>query len=580
MALYPERVTVYHGLRVKEFEKDLFSHNSGAHTVELSMYYDWNVIMTASRQPRTGEKTRLLKTDLSIEIARKYDFNGSNREYSIHSFSKEIGKNLTLLKTPYGSIIFDCGAKCSINGTDYITEEELNTFLLKNQVKVSDIIAVLISHAHLDHYGSLPTLINIGIPAAKIFMSLINRKLIETVSTNIPLLGQYSPISAFFVAQDRIKIVPFPNGHILGSEGYVVSFDNINIVYSGDYCLHDQKTVAGLKPDSILAIEAVKLHGIDTLITETTYGQRASLICYSDMVKVFRHFVMKLIENGYKVFIPSFAIGRSQEIALMVNGDGYNVLIDGLAIAISKMYDENIDAKIFNSHTRYNITRLDQINNFESNDIIIASSGMLAVNSTSAYYLEQLLGNEQKVAVIKTGYISSESYGNELLERWCNQSNSFFDISLSAHADAAEILALINSISPKCVVTIHGAGLPGVKSSESATIKTVPIATAPAIVVKQDESDGNRDTFGNKTSRMTTLAWDKTILNLMKQLILVASHSDYNDEAFSTIYSELFKSLRLYPRYKNMLQAYRQTNSIAEIVELTRKILDGQCGQQ
>lgn len=49
------------GLRVQEFEKNLYSHNLGARTVDLSMYYDWNVIMTASRQPQAGEKIQVIE---------------------------------------------------------------------------------------------------------------------------------------------------------------------------------------------------------------------------------------------------------------------------------------------------------------------------------------------------------------------------------------------------------------------------------------------------------------------------------------------------------------------------------------
>lgn len=48
------------GLRVKEFEEDLYSHNQSTGIVELSMYYDWNVISTASRQPQAGEKVEII----------------------------------------------------------------------------------------------------------------------------------------------------------------------------------------------------------------------------------------------------------------------------------------------------------------------------------------------------------------------------------------------------------------------------------------------------------------------------------------------------------------------------------------
>lgn len=177
-------------------------------------------------------------------LKNKYKFHGKNKEYSVYSFSKNIGKNLTILKTPYGAIMFDCGAECGLDSINIITEIELLKFFRSIDISPDDLLAVIISHAHLDHYGSIATLIKCGIDITNIYIEDDTKALIQQVATDIPSLEKTLPIAAFY--NTRIKISAFPNGHILGSTGYIVTFDEINVVYTGDYCLHSQKTVPGL----------------------------------------------------------------------------------------------------------------------------------------------------------------------------------------------------------------------------------------------------------------------------------------------------------------------------------------------
>jgi len=395
----------------------------------------------------------------NYNFERDYIFEGQTKKYSVHSFSTKIGKNATVLKTPYGAILFDCGATCSANETEIISEIELLEFFQSIDISPDDLVAVIISHAHLDHYGSIATLFNLGIDTSKIFIENETKSLIQQVASDLPSVNQVFSIDAFFVPFQRIKISAFPNGHIVGSTGYVVTFDDLNVVYTGDYCLHSQKTVSGLNLDKLKHNRYIERFGVDCIITETTYGKRASIIEYEDVAKIFVHFVDRLIENGYKVFIPSFAIGRSQEIALLLN-QAHSVLIDGLAAKISKIYEDVCGVVIFNSKTRYNENfETTKEDNFDCNDIIIASSGMLTHNSTSYNYVKEFLSSTRQIAIIKTGYISSESYGNALLQEWKGQNDRLFDISLSAHADYNEICTLVSELCPKYIVCIHGDGL-------------------------------------------------------------------------------------------------------------------------
>lgn len=364
---------------------------------------------------------------------------------------------MTLLKTSYGTIVFDCGAAVSDIGIEPILANEFLDFLHNNHITVDDIKAVIVSHAHLDHYGSLMQLVEAGITYDKIYINYYTKRIIEKTANNtIYGIDKIHSISDF--EDENIEIVPFSNGHILGSECYIVRFDNINILYTGDFCLHDQQTVKGLDINKIINDEGVQKYGLECVITESTYGLQKNHIEYTAAVETLRHFIKLFIKNNYKIFIPSFAIGRTQEIALILN-DLYNIMIDGSAAEISYLYEDLAGINIYNKNTRSNASHEVRISNFENNDIILSSSGMITENSTSSMYIKQLLESNKKIAVVKTGYISSESYGESLLKKWINKNNVFIDIPLSAHAGRNDIFKMIILLHPKNVVTIHGYGL-------------------------------------------------------------------------------------------------------------------------
>lgn len=435
-------------------------------------------------------------------LSRDYCVDGQSFSYSVFSFSDEIGQNMTLLKTRFGSIIFDCGAKCSVDSAIMISLRDLGDFLSATETKKEDVKAIIISHAHLDHYGSLKTIIDAGFDIKKIFMSDGTKKLISAVAQTTFPLAQIRPISEFFVANNDIKIKSFANGHIVGSECYLVSFDNINIIYSGDYCLHDQRTVKGLNPVLINNEDAVKTTDIDCLITESTYGHSQQYLKHNDAENALVHFVDKLLNMGYKVFLPSFAVGRSQELALILN-ERHSVLLDGLAITVSQIYENISGIAIYNKNTRYNVEDTEnRKRNFDSNNIIIASSGMLAKNSTSYNYVKSFLHSGEKIAIIKTGFINSESFGKSLLDEWKSDDNILLDISLSAHASYDEIIELINELNPRNIVSIHGKGIAHVDVDEKDSME---IKTMSGNALKEDGNGTVADEFECKNDKTEDL---------------------------------------------------------------------------
>lgn len=494
-----------------------------------------------------GENIKCLVSQEKISPYDKevqYRYNG-NKTYGIYSHSNEIGLNMTLLSTPYGAIIFDCGAKIENGRTVTISEDAFKQFLNAFELAVDDVIAVVISHAHLDHYGSIKSLIKAGIKKANIYIEDINRELIKCASREDFSIVDFCSIETFYDAKIQIEV--FPNGHILGSNGYIVHFDNQNIIYTGDYCLHDQLTVKGLDMESLLNNPLIQEFGVSCLITETTYGKTSEeneILSFEQSSRVLKHFIKILQETGYKVFIPSFATGRSQEIAYLLNSDN-KILIDGLAIPMTQLYNKYIDGnKLVNSNTHFASTETDtKLRNFDLHNVIVSSSGMITENSTSYNYIKEFLHSESKVCIIKTGFISSESVGNKLLSEWRSKDNMLIDLSLSAHATKNEIVTLINSLNPENVVLIHGDGL-DVEYAE--TIQNVKVILPASDI---DETV-NRNCF----------VTDEKLFEMLGSIISFGERLLKNEQEFTN--SEMY--LRQYKNFVKHLKFKKEYSFIAE----------------
>ena len=474
-----------------------------------------------------------------------YDYNGTTKTYGVYSYSNEIGLNMTLLSTPYGAIIFDCGAKIENGRAVTISEDAFKQFLNAFELNVDDVLAVIISHAHLDHYGSIKSLIKSGLSKANIFIEEITRDLIKCASKEDFSIADFCSIETFYAPSNRVKIEAFPNGHILGSNGYIVHFDNQNILYTGDYCLHDQLTVKGLSIENLLNNPLVKDFGISCLITETTYGkanEENEILSFEQSSHILNHFAKVLPEIGYKVFIPSFATGRSQEIAYLLNSDN-RILIDGLAIPMTQLYSKYIGGdKLKNNNTHFASSEtINKMHNFDLHNVIVSSSGMITENSTSYNYIKEFLNSNSKICIIKTGFISSESVGNKLLSEWKSKDNMFIDLSLSAHASKGEIVHLINAMNPKNVVLIHGDGL---------DVEYESSGRSNDFICNTDEDEKNNIAF----------ITDEKLLEMLGSMVSLGERLIKNGQALSS--SETYLK-----QYKSFIQQLNFERDYASILD-------------
>ncbi len=488
-----------------------------------------------------------------------YHFEGQEKKYGVHSFSNEIGHNLTLLITPYGSLILDCGAKCVGGKHLSIRKNDLLAFLRVYGVAVEDILGVLISHAHLDHYGSISSLIAVGISPFKFFADERTAKIIEN-QCGESNAQSIRPISSFFVANQKIQVHSYDNGHILGSQLFVIRFDDKTIVYTGDFCLHDQQTVKGLRLLQ-LSEDVFVRDGVDCLIMESTYGNRISdILPYHDAERALLTMIDKLIGQGYKVFLPALAVGRSQELTLMLSRK-YKLLIDGRSILLTQTYERLLKTKIMISNVKYSTANNSKIDNFDFNDIIVAGSGMISGSSTSAQYIEGLLGSNQKVAIIRTGYKDSneDSYEYSVFREWQKQGGLLFDIALSAHASYDELFDLITTLHPQNIVAVHGLGI---------THNAIP-ADKSCCEVNLSEGKVSDDITINDPVILNH--WNKTV---RIGLSVISSGRSLNQStAFQTALGFLIKSIRNHAENEPLLTVMRSFDTIEELFSFLREAI-------
>lgn len=400
-------------------------------------YFGGTLAQTKNAPPREYYKD---------EAAFNYSIGGEEKTFSVYSFSKTIGKNMTAVKTPYGVLLFDCGAGALREGRNDITKKQILDFCASHGFKLSDVVGVFVSHAHLDHYGSVYSLVEAGISPNKIYSDPVTLKIIREQEPSFP----YINFNVMFY-NGKIKVEPFKNGHILGSCGYVINFDKINIVYTGDFSVHRQKTVDGLNANDVLRLGSIWRDGVTLLISESTYGSKIDDLSYADYRFLFSYFTDRYRKLGYKLLFPAFAVGRSQELLSLVPRD-IKTLLSGSAINITKIYEKLLNRKYSRS-----LLRLGD----GDGDIIIASSGMLAEGSASYRHAERLLNGKEKCALVLTGYMAEEGYGYDILSEWVRRGNAVLSVPLSAHADRNEIIELIKALGAKRILTVHGDGISG-----------------------------------------------------------------------------------------------------------------------
>ncbi len=374
--------------------------------------------------------------------------------------AQEVGRSAILLKLDK-TFLFDYGVK--LDKKIQIPSEEPN------------IDALLLSHAHLDHSGLIPKLYKKQ--SFPTFGTLPTFKLSELLLKDSINIAKKEHNKLYFNKIDLTNFemnevtknygnefnfgeskITFNNaGHVCGSSIISIKNNNNRIVYTGDFKLKKQELHNGA--------EIVKS---DILITESTYATK-NHPNRKELVKKFIEKIKEVINNGGNALIPAFAVGRAQEILVILHKNGLTPItyVSGMIIKSSaiilnnKKFIENTEL-LEEAYKEVTFVKgiAEQKQVLRQPSIILTTAGMLN-GGPVLNYITKLNKNSH---IFLTGYQVEGTSGRMLIDSGFIMNNgekikintpfTFYDFS--AHADREDLLEYIDKSSPDTIICVHG----------------------------------------------------------------------------------------------------------------------------
>ena len=413
---------------------------------------------------------------------------------------RQVGRSASLLTTRESKILIDCGLDPGSDSTPYFAIPEVQP--------LEDIDAVVITHAHLDHCGTLPALFKYGYKGP-VYCTPPTRDLMALLQPDNIKLGcggnNNTPYEAQHVRQEILHTIPlkynettdiapdvrltFHNaGHILGSAiaHFHIGDGLHNVAFSGD--TKYEKTW-------LFNPATNRFPRLETLVIESTYGGHNDVQpSRADASEEMGNLLQQATEHGGKVLIPVFAVGRSQEVMLVIEElmrndriPKCNVYLDGMiweATAIHTAYPEYLNSQlrtqIFQQNENPFLSPIfkrvetaamrEEICHSPDPCIVLATSGMMSGGPVMEYFREW--ADDPNNWLLFVGYQSEGSIGRTIQrgrpEITLNMKGKPITLKInmqrqtvdgfSGHSDRKQLMRYISSLEPKPDKIIIGHG--------------------------------------------------------------------------------------------------------------------------
>ncbi|MDP0501062.1 MAG: MBL fold metallo-hydrolase [Verrucomicrobiota bacterium JB022] len=410
-----------------------------------------------------------------------------------------IGANSLFVQLGPFKILVDAGlspkheGKQAIPRLDLISREQLDLILL--------------THCHLDHLGAIPLAMRqnpavplVMTPASKVIAQrmlhnshsvmvrqreengirdypLYTRGEIEAMSGRIFPLNPEQPRFLSSQTGDKMTLTFHHAGHIPGAVGLTLQYRHRKVFFSGDVLFADQRTLPGA---------AFPRDPVDTLVLETTRGANGREPGYSrekevaEMVKEIKH----TLEIGGSVLLPTFALGRMQEVFTILQQAMVRrqipkvpVFASGLGVDLCDYFDEiarKTKAVDFRRQVLKDLKVQKLPNGYKPGQklpgpaIYVLSSGMMVEHTPSYIAAVNLLGDKRNLVAF-VGYCDPDTPGGmlqkaaegeyflfEVLDKRAMLAARRMRFDLSGHADREQLLSFALEVKPRAVVLTHG----------------------------------------------------------------------------------------------------------------------------
>ncbi|XP_063239333.1 cleavage and polyadenylation specificity factor 73 [Bacillus rossius redtenbacheri] len=399
---------------------------------------------------------------------------------------QEVGRSCIMIEFKGKKIMLDCGIHPGLSGMDALPFVDL--------VEADEIDLLLISHFHLDHCGALPWFLQRTSFKGRCFMTHATKAIYRWLLSDYIKVSNISTEQMLYTeadletSMDKIETINFHEekdvcgikfwaynaGHVLGAAMFMIEIAGVKILYTGDFSRQEDR--------HLMAAEIPNVRP-DVLITESTYGTHIHEKREEREAR-FTTLVHDIVNRGGRCLIPVFALGRAQELLLILDEywslhpELYDIPIyyaSSLAKKCMAVYQTYVNAMndkirrqiaINNPFVFKHISNLKGIDHFDDIGpcVVMASPGMM--QSGLSRELFETWCTDAKNGVIIAGYCVEGTLAKAVLsepEEIATASGqklplkmSVDYISFSAHTDYQQTSEFVRQLKPPHVVLVHG----------------------------------------------------------------------------------------------------------------------------
>ncbi len=414
--------------------------------------------------------------------------------------ARQVGRSCILLQTPNSKILLDCGIDVASQESEKFPSFNVPEF------DISQLDAVIISHAHLDHVGLLPYLYKMGYKGP-VYMTTPTRDIAALISLDFIGVAYKQATKPLFDSSDikemvkhsiclnfnevtditpDVRLTFYNAGHALGSAMVHLNIGNgvHNLLYTGDFKYGKSR---------LLDSTVTSFPRVESVITESTYGSKNDVLPPRiQSEEELLDTIKKTIERNGKVLIPELGLGRAQETMLVLEDamrtekikqvpiyiDGMIWDINAIHTAYPDFLSNKVKSLIFQDRNPFVSEIFSRVGSPQERKkvieggpcIVLATSGML-VGGASVEYLKEFASNKNN-SIIFVCYQGIGSLGRQVqdglkqIRMVVDGKEEIVEINLqvhtvvgfTAHSGRNELISFFNNMrpKPKRIIVNHG----------------------------------------------------------------------------------------------------------------------------